>query len=544
MIRLRAGKRHARRAGPERALPQRAARGRGPPPTGRGAGAGRADRGRSRSRRPGDGHRCRPPSAPAWAAPSIPSASPDTTATPAAARSRPSSRATAAPTPVQRRVPTIATRGPSSTARSPWTNSTAGRCLVVDQRDRVRRRRRGAARRPRPAAWRSASAIGSRPAVGRHEPRPGPRRSAGGVPGPTSAARSPPARGGPRPRRPRVRTRSSSTPSRRGVMFGQPGEEGRAPGAPASVTPPPPLERGRGVDAQPERGGDVRASIRSRAPVEVGDRAGHPPHPVQPARRQPSGAQHVLEQPGGVVGQRRHRVELAGGEQRRWPAPRGRRPGRGRRGPGGRPRPSARPAAGRTGRRPSGAAPRRAGRTGRAAARTAGGGSGLGSPREQWHPPGRLPAPHGHGFIAATSRNRAGIVADAAARAMRTTPSSSGWRSASSTRAGNSASSSRNSTPLLRGADLAGPEQRRAPADQRDRRRAVVRRPERRRADQPGSRAAGSPAAEWMRVVSRASASASAGSSPGRRAASIVLPAPGGPRSSRWCPPAAATSSA
>ena len=47
-----------------------------------------------------------------------------------------------------------------------------------------------------------------------------------------------------------------------------------------------------------------------------------------------------------------------------------------------------------------------------------------------------------------------------------------------------------------------------------------------------------------MAVTSIACGSSSAGSSPGSRSASIVLPAPGGPASSRWCPPAAAISSA
>ncbi len=63
------------------------------------------------------------------------------------------------------------------------------------------------------------------------------------------------------------------------------------------------------------------------------------------------------------------------------------------------------------------------------------------------HAPGFPPSPHGHGFIAATSRTLAGNATVALARLTRTTPSSSGWRSPSSTGAMNSASSSRNSTP-------------------------------------------------------------------------------------------------
>src|SRR5674476_159190 len=66
-------------------------------------------------------------SAPAWAAPSIPRANPDTTTTPEKARSRPRSTATWRPYGVADRVPTIATRGrPSNTEGSPWAKSTAG----------------------------------------------------------------------------------------------------------------------------------------------------------------------------------------------------------------------------------------------------------------------------------------------------------------------------------------------------------------------------------------------------------------------------------
>ena len=61
---------------------------------------------------------------------------------------------------------------------------------------------------------------------------------------------------------------------------------------------------------------------------------------------------------------------------------------------------------------------------------------------------GRLAGiPHGHGFIAPTSMNAAGSVAVRAARAIRTTPSSSGWRRTSSACRLNSGISSRNRTP-------------------------------------------------------------------------------------------------
>ena len=56
-------------------------------------------------------------------------------------------------------------------------------------------------------------------------------------------------------------------------------------------------------------------------------------------------------------------------------------------------------------------------------------------------------SPHGHGFIAATNWNRAGNVVARPTRATDTRPSSSGWRSASSTSRENSGSSSRKSTP-------------------------------------------------------------------------------------------------
>ena len=55
--------------------------------------------------------------------------------------------------------------------------------------------------------------------------------------------------------------------------------------------------------------------------------------------------------------------------------------------------------------------------------------------------------PHGHGFIAATSWNRAGKLVARPAREMATRPASIGCRSASRTSRSNSGSSSRNSTP-------------------------------------------------------------------------------------------------
>ena len=60
----------------------------------------------------------------------------------------------------------------------------------------------------------------------------------------------------------------------------------------------------------------------------------------------------------------------------------------------------------------------------------------------------RLPRlPHGHGFIDAISINRAGYVACAFTRVIVTKPSSSGWRSASSTSRRYSGNSSKNKIP-------------------------------------------------------------------------------------------------
>ena len=158
-------------------------------------------------------------------------------------------------------------------------------------------------------------------------------------------------------------------------------------------------------------------------------------------------------------------------------------------------------------------------------------------------PPGRPPWPHGQGFMAATSRKRAGKVTVPTARATRTTPSSSGWRSASRTCWANSASSSRNSTPLHaaeispgRIVALPPPTSATDDAPWWGARKGAW------RTSPPGG--SPNPAAEWTRVVSSACRSESGGSRPGSREASIVLPAPGGPSRRRWWPPAAATSRA
>ena len=159
--------------------------------------------------------------------------------------------------------------------------------------------------------------------------------------------------------------------------------------------------------------------------------------------------------------------------------------------------------------------------------------SAAGSPR----------APHGQRFIVATRTNRAGKTAWPATRAIATTPSSSGWRSASSTGRWNSGSSSRSSTPWC--ARLASPGRGPGPAAHD----AAARRCDAElgtagTVDERVVRPEGCPATEWIRVTSSASSSVSGGRRPGSRRASIVLPVPGGPARRRLWRPAAAISSA
>ena len=129
------------------------------------------------------------------------------------------------------------------------------------------------------------------------------------------------------------------------------------------------------------------------------------------------------------------------------------------------------------------------------------------------------------------------------ARATRMTPSSSGSRSASSTEGGNSPSSSRKRTPpwarlISPGRSEAEPPPTRATTELvwcGARNGGVVTSP---------PRGIATPAAEWIIVAASASARSSAGKTPVKRCASIVLPEPGAPTSSRWWPPAAAISRA
>ena len=106
---------------------------------------------------------------------------------------------------------------------------------------------------------------------------------------------------------------------------------------------------------------------------------------------------------------------------------------------------------------------------------------------------------------------------------MVTCPSSIGWRSISSTSRGNSGSSSRNSTPLMRQADLARPRHAHAAANQAGVGNACG------AASGTAARAAARPAVAvapatlWILVVSSASSNVSGGRMPAKRFASIAL---------------------
>ena len=128
-------------------------------------------------------------------------------------------------------------------------------------------------------------------------------------------------------------------------------------------------------------------------------------------------------------------------------------------------------------------------------------------------------------------------------RATETTPSSSGWRSDSSTVRGNSGSSSSSRTP--RCARLASPGRGDgAAADDRRRRGAVVGSAKRWREDDRSPRVAAFPQRSGSaspRAPRRASAAAGC---PGDAARASSCPVPGGPASRTLCSPAAASSRA
>ena len=182
-------------------------------------------------------------------------------------------------------------------------------------------------------------------------------------------------------------------------------------------------------------------------------------------------------------------------------------------------------------------------RVGRAAAPTAGSDSARSAAacngtRERARPK----YPQGQGFIAPTSMNRAGKIAVRAARAIRDAALFQRLAQHLQHAALELRHLVEEQHAVVREADFARPRLR-AAADQRDVRDRVVRRPKRPRASRPAP-GGSSPATEWIAVTSSASSKVSGGRIPGSRRAIIVLPAPGGPTSSRLCPPAAAISSA
>ena len=185
---------------------------------------------------------------------------------------------------------------------------------------------------------------------------------------------------------------------------------------------------------------------------------------------------------------------------------------------------------------------RRADRSGRTAApRSAPGSRRRSAARACRRAPGRRDSRSGRG----SSRRPAGSAPDrsrgALARATVTLPVSSGWRSASSTCALELRQLVQEQHTLVRERDLARPGVA-AAADHCGHRGARGA-----GCGMDGAGSAGRSAAgrrRWIMLTSSISAASSGGSRPGRRAASIDLPAPGGPTISRLWPPAAAISSA
>ena len=102
----------------------------------------------------------------------------------------------------------------------------------------------------------------------------------------------------------------------------------------------------------------------------------------------------------------------------------------------------------------------------------------------QLQAPSYTPSPQGQGFMAATSRKAAGKVTVPPARLTRMTPSSSGWRNASSAATGNSPSSSRNRMPWVARLTSPGRSDQLPAADQGDDGGLVVRRAEGRALEQ------------------------------------------------------------
>ena len=137
---------------------------------------------------------------------------------------------------------------------------------------------------------------------------------------------------------------------------------------------------------------------------------------------------------------------------------------------------------------------------------------------------------------------RLGNVTEPETRETVTSPSSSGWRSTSSTSLRNSGSSSRNSTPLC--ARLISPGRGKLPPPARPIADTVWCGARNGRCAIIGCSRPVSPATEWISVHWIISSRLISGSMPGRRFAIIDLPAPGGPTMRILCPPAAAISKA
>ena len=144
--------------------------------------------------------------------------------------------------------------------------------------------------------------------------------------------------------------------------------------------------------------------------------------------------------------------------------------------------------------------------------------------------------------MAHTSWNRAGRCSVPPERATVTSPSSRGWRRASSTSRWNSGSSSRNSTPLwareISPGRSSGPPPARAAAE------AVWWGARKGRRVSRGRFGSVSPATDQMPETASASSRLMSGRMEGSRFASMDLPAPGEPIISRLWPPAAAISRA
>ena len=474
-------------------------------------------------------------SAPRWAAPSMPEREPRHDRHPRRREVAPSSRAMPAPAPVQRRVPTIATRGPSSAREVALGEEHRRRVEVVGQH-----RRGTPGRSPQAGSATPGLAV----ATGRHV-----RRGIELVAGPAGAAPRGRARPGGTP--PRHPTGRAARRGARGPIAGQPGEERRAArcsvarSSPPAPTPTASSPWGRpAARARPPRG---PAPIAIGRAVEVGDRAGDPADAVQAACRQPTRAEGVLE-------------------QRAW-----------RRRTGG-----ATSSSRRTGRSALTAHPAPVGDGARAAATrsaTAADGSPRGLAEQVVDARAAAPRPGGRSGRAAGPESRRRYRARAGARCTGSRPAAPPCAARARVHGGDEQEAGRDrggrrragdpddallerlaqrvehvrrelgqlveeEHAVVRRADLARPEGGRAAPDERHRRRAVVRRPERRRAHQRADAAAGGrrpSGSGWSAAPPRRS---SGGSRPGSRAASIVLPAPGGPIMSRWCPPAAASSSA